>query len=777
MADFSDYEPKRVDQFTEIDTVTDNDLLYMEKSSNSRGYKVKAKDVLPSGSVGTTKIANGAVTTDKLGASAVTTAKIADGAVTSDKLSSALQTTLSNLEDNVSDLTEELPEKANIDGYYDEMAVGSAEQLLSNTYESDTEPYLYRTSGGSLEIGDRVYEDAIVGGSVAWNQLAPTTNADWSKSNVTLSGNSSEWTITSDSDETTLKALYINFPINHVAFCSAYLKSNDEGVSAIIGLHKAAGLMAASAQTDSSSYTLCQVLGKMPSDAMTPSFVIRMSNGAAEDTSINAKEVICVDLTLMFGSAIADYVNTLESGTAGAGVAWLKANGFFNKFPFTYNAGGIESTKTSAKKVVGFNQFDGENWFAEKGFTKQSDGSWYIANNSSVSGYLWENKANYAGQMCVSYKVKYASSTGSAGLRAKIYYTDGTFESDYPSVTTSFTQRTKLSASGKVVSSIAFDYGSANNGTYLKDFNINFSWDGERDGEYEPYVEHTYSLDSDLELRGIPTLVDGKIKYVGDLYASDGTVTRRYGIVDLGTLTWNYDGTLQYFYANVTGKKAGFGNIRCSKYVTNNVAGVANLGDKQIVGESSGTAILVKDSAYTDKNTFKTAMNGVYLVYSLATPTTETADPYTNPQIVDNWGTEEFVDTRDVPVPVGHDSRYLPDLKAKIESAPNNPSVNGNYVLNYANGEATYVPVPTYFIQDSIEIEVQANSTATITVTCPQSIIGIEPVPMITVTGVGHYGTVNSIGLSGDNVEIVFNVTNTNNTDDTIGVFTAIIHQ
>lgn len=51
-------------------------------------------------------------------------------------------------------------------------------------------------------------------------------------------------------------------------------------------------------------------------------------------------------------------------------------------------------------------------------------------------------------------------------------------------------------------------------------------------------------------------------------------------------------------------------------------------------------------------------------MYELATPTTESADTYINPQIVDADGTEEFVDygveqeTRDVAVPVGHDSLY-----------------------------------------------------------------------------------------------------------------------
>jgi hypothetical protein len=59
-----------------------------------------------------------------------------------------------------------------------------------------------------------------------------------------------------------------------------------------------------------------------------------------------------------------------------------------------------------------------------------------------------------------------------------------------------------------------------------------------------------------------------------------------------------------------------------------------------------------------------------HLIYELATPTTETADPYQEVQIVDNYGTEAFVDTRDVQIPVGHASRYEPNLVDKLVGLP-----------------------------------------------------------------------------------------------------------
>ena len=83
-------------------------------------------------------------------------------------------------------------------------------------------------------------------------------------------------------------------------------------------------------------------------------------------------------------------------------------------------------------------------------------------------------------------------------------------------------------------------------------------------------------------------------------------------------------------------------------------------------------------------------MSGVYLVYELATPTTEQADPYQRIQIVNNNGTEEYVDTRSVPIPVGHRTNYPPDLKSKLESAPDSPYVDGLYLLKRSGGKNTY---------------------------------------------------------------------------------------
>ena len=115
----------------------------------------------------------------------------------------------------------------------------------------------------------------------------------------------------------------------------------------------------------------------------------------------------------------------------------------------------------------------------------------------------------------------------------------------------------------------------------------------------------SYPLDSTLTLRGVTVIKDGKIEFDGDTYEADGTVTRKYA---------------ERAY-------------------------------------QSGDELLA--DAITD---------GTNTVYKLSTATTETATPYTSPQIVDPYGTEEYIS--ETVCPVGHVTEYPDNLRAKIDGLP-----------------------------------------------------------------------------------------------------------
>ena len=171
-----------------------------------------------------------------------------------------------------------------------------------------------------------------------------------------------------------------------------------------------------------------------------------------------------------------------------------------------------------------------------------------------------------------------------------------------------------------------------------------------------------YPLDSSLTLRGIPKLdASNNLYYDGDEYTSDGKVKRKYGVVDLGTLDWKTasDAYMESLTAPQDIKSVGgreVANIICPLYQPIALQPMQVDDDKRLAVKLDGK-IFIRDSAYTDATAFKAAMSGVMLVYELATPTTETATPYTNPQIVSKYGTLEYV-TNSI-VPVGHKTTYL----------------------------------------------------------------------------------------------------------------------
>ena len=103
----------------------------------------------------------------------------------------------------------------------------------------------------------------------------------------------------------------------------------------------------------------------------------------------------------------------------------------------------------------------------------------------------------------------------------------------------------------------------------------------------------------------------------------------KYGIVDLGSLDWTYNSEYTFFHTtdiSTLAKKPTdnntVANIYTSKYTT--VTRNALASNKQICMTNTGT-LVIEDTAYTDATIFKAALNGVYLIYELATPNRDVA--------------------------------------------------------------------------------------------------------------------------------------------------------
>lgn len=319
-------------------------------------------------------------------------------------------------------------------------------------------------------------------------------------------------------------------------------------------------------------------------------------NGTGQSVSVTGGTDNVFDLTKMFGSGNEP---TLEEFRKLYSLSYYKNN-----------TGSLLSFTGTGIKVTGFNQWD-EEW--ETGSINTTTGQ----NSSSASRFRSKNYIPI-----ISTESYYCK----APAKIYVYYYDADLNYlGYGSSTVSNTSFNPSSLGFGNASYMRFrcDVGA----TYNNDICINIS-DSSKNGTYEPYTSH----ETDLP---ISTFFPTGMKSVGSAY-DELTPTKaitRIGAVDLGEQTWGYDSGNAAFYFTLSGIRTGLPGsgaldiLICSQYVTASKPGRGNILDKQIGtgtgGGVSNSTIIIKDSAYTDATTFKSAMSGVYLFYELATPVVE----------------------------------------------------------------------------------------------------------------------------------------------------------
>ena len=151
--------------------------------------------------------------------------------------------------------------------------------------------------------------------------------------------------------------------------------------------------------------------------------------------------------------------------------------------------------------------------------------------------------------------------------------------------------------------------------TYLKDMQVEF---GSVESAYEAPSAVTYPI----TFPNPPGTVYGGTLTVN----TDGTgkLVVDMASVDMGSMSWIYNAGVTWFYTEDVKNEIAEGsgqvvsNILTPLYKTVSRATAPNL-DYCICVDSSEN-VIVKDSRYTDKTVFKTAMSGQTLVYELKTP-------------------------------------------------------------------------------------------------------------------------------------------------------------
>ena len=578
--------------------------------------------------------------------------------------------------------------EADLEDLKENGTVANARQLIPSAMETESVPYNFRTSGGSLDIGDREF-DKLVGLSLPWNQLVENGNfantTGWNPSKGTTSASNNILTITRTATGALQVYKYITTVAGHKYLVTADYKAS-ENCTAKLRFSTYASEKSLTANTWTS---MAKVLNCTTASS---EFTFYCDTGQLSvDGTLQVKNAMCIDLTQLLGSTIADYLLALETATAGAGVAWFKK--LFPKQYYAFQSGKIESVKVSSHDMVGFNQWD-EEW--ENGYYNTTTGEPASSNN-----YVRSKSTNYIN---VLPNTSYYIHNKSGEYLAVLWYDSKknfiSFVSNNNAVVT--TPSNARFARFYVANTT---YGT----TYKNDICINLHWDGARDGEYERYKKNSYALDP-IELRGILKLDSNNEPYAyGDEYNADGSVGRRF-------FKYTFDGTE---YCDARGAVGADGSYVYAVTMPSSTADIkiAYSNKNQVIvgfdslpqstGRSQMTVNTVKSyggariwdfaSTISSSTDFMNSLIGKEIIYEKATPTTEEADPFTDPQTVDNWGTEQYVDKaytdgdRDVEIPVGHETKYPVNLRDKLETAPNAPTSDGDYIVHCESGQLTYI--------------------------------------------------------------------------------------
>lgn len=550
----------------------------------------------------------------------------------------------------------------------DEINVRSADTLLINPPVLERVPYNFRKSGG--KVGNvALLNDKIVGGSFVFNQLITTGN----KGKI----------VTANSQGFALIQSIMGITTDHVVLFIADGSAPTGTSFGLVGRQNGSYYQVNTPldTTPERKY----IFAKCSQYDNVNGVIIRYygTNGDA-CTYDNA---MFFDLTRMFGATIANYIYSLGSVD---GVPY-----FLNLFPavyYAYNAGTLESVNTSAHKMIGKNAFDKEKNVLDAYFNPSTPITSLSNVKTVFAPCLPSTQYTVSKKVGLRFAAGYVNETPANGVN--VY---GAIETDGASSITITT-----GANAKYVVAYVFNgnYDTVTADEMLTSVQIEIG----AATEYEPYKENVYSLDESLTLRGVPMLdANNNLYYDGDEYTPDGTVKRNYKEINLGDINWtkidDWNGA-PAFASDIMNEIRGIAdnqiaNILCVKYITFSRDALNAAPSANGICESTAKTIVIRDAALAsgDAGAFKTAMQGVFLFVPLATPTTETAEPFADPQTVNADGTEQYIDyaftqgNRDVEIPVGHDSEYNRALKL-----PALPSSDGAYNLKCTinNGVASY---------------------------------------------------------------------------------------
>ena len=491
-------------------------------------------------------------------------------------------------------------------GYYPEMSVGTADNLIGRG-ESVPAEFSFRASGGKSIKDGRARIKSIKGNSVVWNQQVDTITPQ----DCELSETDNRLTLTPQGSFPGVKnVVSMNIIENHVYICIS---------------HRIGGGF------------LNVNCGGYDSDANVPFSAKKRDYGFTlyyygETQPVTITRPILIDLTQMFGAG--DEPTTIEE--------------FYSLVPsgidlFAYNEGEVIHCNTESIKSVGDNAYNKDR--AMQGTTNDNTGEFIVGEYATMvdlmaclpnTQYYFANVISYYHRACVHYYDANMNYIGLDGINgsATDYLTSGILMT--PANARFMRVGTYVNATEPCMVTL-----------------VHSGWKQDTDAGYQEYWEDT------LPLSIIRKYFPDGMKLAGSAHdeirfnKASGKwekAVRMIGNVDLGSLDWNYSQGVFITYISGMNGVANQNTAIMARYsASSSIYGEElynNVEDKvyKTNGGATGgvTSLAISDSSYTDAATFKAAMAGVPLYYELAEPiVTEIDEPFGTDYRVADFGTEQ----------------------------------------------------------------------------------------------------------------------------------------
>ena len=221
--------------------------------------------------------------------------------------------------------------------------IALAERLYGGEYSAESEPYHFRRAPEGMGSKD----ETIVGGSLGWNQLMQNGNFEntsgWVTKNGTLSASGNIATITpaTGTASSRVEKTSISIINSHKYLVSFFAKGD-----ASIGYIETSWYGALVKYTPfTGNWTQIVIVYDNTFGTRNDwTLYIGTRANVGSDSDYQIKNVQFIDLTACFGTTIADYIYSLETATAGAGVAWVKRYIDLDTY-HEYDAGSIQSVE------------------------------------------------------------------------------------------------------------------------------------------------------------------------------------------------------------------------------------------------------------------------------------------------------------------------------------------------------------------------------------------------------------------------------------------------